>query len=901
MKFFVHNSFGPSDILLARPFIEAIQIHFLDSEVLLECQNEVAYLWEDLRLPIVPYEGWPYPDLLPTPNCPSDFYFVNGWSGLYRDLLELYGMNSLIGVHSFNRQMYQMGMCHSVQLPCWRVPPMLNFYDSVEAGFQVKRNGILVENGQENSNQNYFCLNEHLKQLSSAFPDLIFYCSAKPKVYQENVVDCSHLSLREISALGNRCVGFLTKGGPVNICTLTEANRRKPRCIVGWNCSFPILEKGNSSFVNAKNLKEVHEFLLSLQGRIGSQASIAKFPISSALPVVNKEITKLASKNTKIVEKPVVLLVTHTQQQCGVYQYAVNISQALQRSQVFQFSYQECSNAEELQKAVRDYNPAAIIYNYHPLTMSWVNRQVIGQWNIPQFHIMHEVTQEEADRASDDLFHYHLCPDPTLRENNPRVFKIPRLIPLYQNNNPLPDKVTIGSFGFGLPDKGFERVVDVVQKEFDSARIVLHIPFNDIIDPDGTQLAQKVAARCRKRIFKPGIELNIKHEFLTKQQLLEELGGHTANAFFYQTQDNRGISSAVEFALAVQRPVAITKCVMFRHLWNVSPSICIEDSSFRTIIQNGIAPLAPFVEAWNEESFIHALEKIIGTVLQMSQWRKTEGTTRVSGTAFDNGNGGHRKAEDHLPIDQPSQIANLQNLSEQEPQGISTETNGSGRTDQVLATINDRRLNRILDDQARRQYQPIVDQLFELAPEVMNRKIPEANVQQAFVLDAVKMFAALEQSPRILCVGSYEDSAAAALKRLGYEFEEIDPILNYDLNEFFHKATTEKGSWNIIFSTSVLEHVEDDERFMKQIGELLAPGGTAILTCDYNDQYQVGDRLPQEDYRFYTQQDFIERLLPLLPGCTLVDEPQWECSNPDFSYANCRYTFATFVFQKEKP
>ncbi|TFG64484.1 MAG: methyltransferase domain-containing protein [Nitrospirales bacterium] len=809
-------------------------------------------------------------------------------------------MNSLIGVHSFNRQMYQMGMCHSLQLPCLRFPPMLNFYDSVESGIQVKPNGILVENGQENTNQNYFYLNEHIKELSSAFPDLTFYCSAKPKVHQENVVDCSHLSLREISALGNRCVGFLTKGGPINFGTLTEANRGKPSCIVGWNCSFPVWGKGSSSFVYAKNLQEVHEFLLSIQGKTDSQSSIEKLPISSALPVAKKESAKQASKNTKIVKKPVVLLVTHTQQQCGVYQYAVNISQALQQSKVFQFSYQECSNAEELERAVRNYNPAAIIYNYHPLTMSWVNRQIIRQWNIPQFHIMHEVTQEEADRASDDLFHYHLCPDPTLRENNPRVFKIPRLIPLYQNNSPLPDKVTIGSFGFGLPDKGFERVVDVVQKEFDSARIILHIPFNDIIDPDGTQLAQKVAARCRKRIFKPGIELNIKHDFLTKQKLLEELGRHTANAFFYQTQDNRGISSAVEFALAVQRPVAITKCVMFRHLWEVSPSICIEDSSFRTIIQNGIAPLAPFVEAWNEESFIHALEKIVGTVLQMPQWRKTEGTSQFVGTSIDNGNGGYCKGEDHLPTDQPSQLGNLQNFSVQEPQGMSTETNGRGRHDRILETIKNRRFNRILDDQARRQYQPAVDQLFELAPEVMNRKIPEANVQQAFVLDAVQMFAASEQPPRILCVGSFEDSAAYSLKRLGYEFEEIDPILNYDLNEFFHKSTTKKGSWDIIFSTSVLEHVEDDEQFMKQIGELLAPGGTAILTCDYNDQYQVGDRLPQEDYRFYTQHDFMKRLLPLLQGCTLVDEPQWECPNPDFTYANCRYTFATFVFQKEK-
>jgi hypothetical protein len=52
--------------------------------------------------------------------------------------------------------------------------------------------------------------------------------------------------------------------------------------------------------------------------------------------------------------------------------------------------------------------------------------------------------------------------------------------------------------------------------------------------------------------------------------------------------------------------------------------------------------------------------------------------------------------------------------------------------------------------------------------------------------------------------------------------------------------------------------------------------------------------------RFYTQKDFLERLLPLIKDCSLVDVPQWDCPNPDFVYAGCRYTFATLVFRKDK-
>jgi len=213
-------------------------------------------------------------------------------------------------------------------------------------------------------------------------------------------------------------------------------------------------------------------------------------------------------------------------------------------------------------------------------------------------------------------------------------------------------------------------------------------------------------------------------------------------------------------------------------------------------------------------------------------------------------------------------------------------------------TLNAPSLNRILDNTARVQYESVISELFELVPDMMSRKIPEANVQQAFVFDTVQNFATQFKSPKILCVGSYEDTAAASLKKLGYKLKEIDPVINYDLNKFFHKLFTRKGSYDIIFSTSVIEHVKDDELFIRQIAELLVPDGSAILTCDYNDQYKPGDPIPSEDFRLYTQKDLKERLLPLLKDCSLVDEPQWDCPNPDFTYAGCHYTFATFVFRK---
>ena len=128
---------------------------------------------------------------------------------------------------------------------------------------------------------------------------------------------------------------------------------------------------------------------------------------------------------------------------------------------------------------------------------------------------------------------------------------------------------------------------------------------------------------------------------------------------------------------------------------------------------------------------------------------------------------------------------------------------------------------------------------------MMRRKIPEANVQQAFVLDSVYKFIKMKPKPKALCVGSFEDTAAASLKMIGYHIEEIDPALNCDLETYFNLPTTTKASYDVIFSTSVIEHVPDDETFIRQIAKLLAPEGVGVLTCDYNDAYKPGDRLPQ--------------------------------------------------------
>lgn len=309
-----------------------------------------------------------------------------------------------------------------------------------------------------------------------------------------------------------------------------------------------------------------------------------------------------------------ILVVSHSEKQCGIHEYGLNIVAALEKSSRYSFAYAECSNEKHLRWAVAQTRPSAIIYNYYPATMPWLTSHMTRRYKVPSLGIMHEVTQEEADKATPEMFEYHLCPDPTLVENNPNVFKTRRLIPTYHNRESVPDVVTIGSFGFGFGDKGFERLIETVQQEFDEAKIVLNLPFNDVVS---SQLQERALAKLKEtgeRISKPGIELVITHHFLSKQQLLDFLASNTLNAFFYDTNKHLGISSTIEHALAVRRPMAISKCGMFRHVSSADPSICIEDLSLKRIIANGVAPLEPFYHEWSEPNFIRDYERIMDDV-----------------------------------------------------------------------------------------------------------------------------------------------------------------------------------------------------------------------------------------------------------------------------------------------
>ena len=605
-----------------------------------------------------------------------------------------------------------------------------------------------------------------------------------------------------------------------------------------------------------------------------------------------------------------ILFVSHSKTQCGVYEFGNNIAGVLQQSQYYEFVRAECASLADLEKAISENKPTAIIYNYHPTVMPWlctkitkgIYRNNIAGIKVIQIGIIHEITQQVADSATgymnkwilgtsqrrlNSLFNFYIAADPTLLLKNPLVFKTGRLVPVYNKPVIIPATTTIGSFGFGTPKKGFESVVQKVQEEFDEAIIRLNIPSADFGDKNGIH-AKQIADNCQSLIKKPGIKLEVSHRFMDNQMLLDFLAANSLNVFLYENMTGRGISSAIDNAMAVKKPVAISGSPMFRHILAAQPSVCVEDNTLQEILKNGFTPLEKMAEDWNKENLLWDYERVLNAVISKARNYQIPkmGIVRTLQSRW-------RKLFS-LPDKSFTWLRNTAAVTEDSlvPNASANYTPVVLKTGQVL--------NRILDDEARTLYHPAIEKLFEFVPKTMSKKIARANVQQAFIFDTVLRLVKDYKTPKLLCVGSYEDTASMGLQKMGYTVEEIDPMVNYFLQDFFTKPSTKKASYDIIFSTSVIEHDPDDKSFMECIEGLMTVGGAAVITCDYKDGWKQGEPKPVEDARFYTKEDLTKRLLSYTPKCELVDTPQWECPNPDFNYlGKYQYTFATFVIKKK--
>lgn len=581
--------------------------------------------------------------------------------------------------------------------------------------------------------------------------------------------------------------------------------------------------------------------------------------------------------------RPPVLFMSNPTPNCGVHQFGRNVMTALTTSSRFEFRYVECASAVEFLSTMVRHRPLAVIYNHIKTTMPWLNRALMLPFPGPHIGIVHEATQALADRLTSLEFDAYLVPDPTLLLRNPRVFKTGRLVPAYRNRQPVPSVSTVGSFGFGLEGKGFDRLLERVQAEFERADVRLHIPFAAYGDSSG-EGARSIARTCEALVRKPGIRVAVTHEFLEEGRLLDFLAGNTLNAFFYDAYPGRGISSVIDHALAVGRPLALSSSTMFRHVLARAPQLCVDHRPLREVMDAGDAPLAAMRRDWCAENLVWEYERIVESALALPRGNLRNAAAGVR-ARIRNKAAPRAAGADWVPV------AVLGGSERERVPGVGL----AYRPDPALSPA----FNRELDDEARRNYYPALQHLAATVPATWARKHPRANIQQAFVLDAAVRALAGGAGKTLLGVGSFEDTACGALKAMGIAVEEVDPLLNFDLRTYLDRPTVRGRTWDVVVATSVIEHVADDEGFMRDLGRAVAPGGWLILTCDYAPRWRPGMGVPSTNHRFYTRDDLATRLPGAAGGLTLASEPGWGDGPGDFEWEGFRYAFATLVLRRE--
>ena len=206
-------------------------------------------------------------------------------------------------------------------------------------------------------------------------------------------------------------------------------------------------------------------------------------------------------------------------------------------------------------------------------------------------------------------------------------------------------------------------------------------------------------------------------------------------------------------------------------------------------------------------------------------------------------------------------------------------------------------INRILTDKDREELKPITDRMYKLLP-MSGHKITDAMVQEAFVYDITQSLIAQMDTPQGLAAGSFHDVAAELLRYDGYAVYDVDPVVNYDLNTFFN-LEDQRGKFDFIVSTSVLEHTADPKEFITQCCQLIADGGVCVMTMDFKDDWKHGDPVPYTSNRFFTRES-LNSLREIIQTweCDLVDEPDWTTKDR-FMWDGINYSFATFVFRKQ--
>ncbi len=249
------------------------------------------------------------------------------------------------------------------------------------------------------------------------------------------------------------------------------------------------------------------------------------------------------------------------------------------------------------------------LFNYHPATMKWLDtKHLKRQLGFVGTIILEVAPGDPFVMCPSKDFSFYCALDPTLRSAQKNVYSFPR--PLDKVNFILPELKNeipvIGSFGFATKGKGFQHVVDAVNKEFDKAIIRINIPYGDFV-PNSKEYAAFLGDICKQRA-KPGIQVEVTHDFMSKEALIRWCASNTLNCFLYD-RNMPGLAATTDQAIVSGRPLSVSDNDTFRHITAYLPAYPV--FSLQDAIDKSIPILKKMQDDWSPEKFARQFDDII--------------------------------------------------------------------------------------------------------------------------------------------------------------------------------------------------------------------------------------------------------------------------------------------------
>lgn len=300
------------------------------------------------------------------------------------------------------------------------------------------------------------------------------------------------------------------------------------------------------------------------------------------------------------------LLVNGVTENCGVCQYGKRLSRVLLGDP--RLGYIEVSSPQEFE-AVK-VRPKILLFNYIACgrpsgPLGWLSQNFLDSLR-RQGHIVGTIGHLYDVRFD---FDFVLSQDPTCREYG-NHYSLPRPLAL-KGQDDFGDikrpqvhgsnKVTVGSFGFAAHSKRFPEVVRLVAQQIPNAKVMLNITNANYHDYKG-DMRDAVIKECIEVPRPASVELVITSTFMSDDNVLKFLAGNDINIFAYETDgdDDGGVASVMDYAIACERPFAISRSSMFKHV--NTPEVCFEMTPLNSIIDSGSSITRYYKALWSAEN-----------------------------------------------------------------------------------------------------------------------------------------------------------------------------------------------------------------------------------------------------------------------------------------------------------